>query len=201
MLQRETSPSVGVLKMNARDVWLGGWLCLIGALSPYQVACAQCVRDVFLALGSSAPPPVNSVNPVNNSDAAADAKKTGRVGGLTTLTEAQILALPSRVIVTETDWTPVSRFEGPLLRDVLRLHPGESGDLNVFALNQYAVTIPMSDLDKYSPILAYSRDGERLKRSDFGPLFIVYPRDQYAELRTSKMAARMAWQVCRIDVQ
>ena len=199
VFRRDASPSSGVLKMNARDVWLGGWFCVCGALSPFQVAHTQCVRDVFLALGS--PEPVL----VNNSRAAADPQHTGQTdrnaGELTALTEAQILALPTRVIVTETDWTPVSRFEGPLLRDVLKLRHGASGDLTVLALNQYAVTIPMSDLDKYSPILAHTRDGARLKRSDFGPLFIVYPRDQYAELRSSRMAARMAWQVCRIDVQ
>jgi len=73
--------------------------------------------------------------------------------------------------------------------------------LNVFALNQYAVSIPMSDLDEYNPILlALTRDGVRMKQSDFGPMFIVYPRDQYDELRAPIMTARMAWQVCRIDV-
>ena len=117
------------------------------------------------------------------------------------MTEAQILALPVSVIVTATDWTPVSRFEGPLLREVLKLKAGRAQTLRVYALNDYAITIPVSDLDKYAPILAHTRNGVRMKRSDFGPLFIVYPRDQRPELRAPSMAARMAWQVCRIDVE
>ncbi|MEO5736138.1 MAG: hypothetical protein ABIQ82_01630, partial [Variovorax sp.] len=115
-------------------------------------------------------------------------------------TEAQILALPVSVLVTATDWTPVSRFEDPLLGDVLRLKAGQAQTLRVYALTDYAITIPVSDLEKYTPILAHTRNGVRVKRSDFGPLFIVYPRDQNPELRASRMSARMAWQVGRIDV-
>lgn len=192
--------------MNAREVRLGSLFFVLGILSPFQVAGAQCMRDVFLVLGSStsiqdpSKRPLDNVPPISADKPAADQLQAGRDAGVTLLTEAQILGLPAKLIVTETDWTPVSRFEGPLLRDVLKLRPGASGDLTVYALNQYAVSIPMSDLDKYSPILAHTRDDVRLKRSDFGPLFVVYPRDQYSELRTSKMAARMAWQVCRINV-
>ena len=84
---------------------------------------------------------------------------------------------------------------------MLGIGPRQSGALNVLALNRYGVKIPLSDLDKFKPILAYAQNGVRLQRDDFGPLFIVYPRDRYSELRTPSMAARMAWQVCRIDVE
>ncbi|WP_409054102.1 molybdopterin-dependent oxidoreductase [Variovorax sp. GrIS 2.14] len=118
------------------------------------------------------------------------------------MTEAQVLALPVATIETGTDWTEgVSRFEGPLLSDVLGLGPGRAGAISVVALNHYGVTIPLSDLFKFKPILAYAQNGVRLQPDDFGPLFIVYPRDRYSELRTPSMAARMAWQVCRIDVE
>lgn len=172
--------------MSARDVWLGNCACVIGLLAAPQAADAQCVKDVFLALGGSSP--VSSPS----GPLAAEVRP---------VSEAEILALPVKLIVTATDWTPVSRFEGPLLRDVLKLRTSARGNLAVFSLNQYAVTLPMSDLDKFAPILAHTRDGVRLKRSDFGPLFIVYPRDQFKELASPKMAARMAWQVCRIDVE
>lgn len=192
--------------MNAREVRLGSLFFVLGVLSPFSVADAQCMRDVFLVLGTSTSTKDPSKQPSEKTPLSSGDKpateqlQAGSDPGVALLGEAQILALPVKLIVTETDWTPRSRFEGPLLRDVLELRPGASGGLNVYALNQYAVSIPMSDLDKYSPILAHTRDGVRLKRSDFGPLFVVYPRDQFAELRTSKMAARMAWQVCRIDV-
>ena len=180
--------------MNAR-LWLGSVMCVILSLALPGTASAQCVRDVFLALGGPAP---GSAKPKTTMPQTAKPDTTAEV---VSASEAQILALPVVQIVTATDWTPLSRFEGPLLRDVLNLRTGPPGDLRVFALNQYAVTIPMSDLDSFSPILALTRDGVRLKRSDFGPLFIVYPRDQYSELRSPMMAARMVWQVCRIDVE
>jgi hypothetical protein len=56
-------------------------------------------------------------------------------------------------------------------------------------------------MPQYAPILAHTRDGSRMSRSDFGPLFIVYPRDRFPALRAPIMGARMAWQVCRIDVE
>ena len=188
--------------MNARDVGLGHWACVIVMLALSQAASAQCVKDVFLAIGGPTPTVSADGLPAPRSgDAPPVSSHTAAGDQVVRLSEAQILALPTKLIVTATDWTPVSRFEGPLLRDVLKLGTGALGDLHVFALNQYAVTIPMSDLDQFAPILAHTRDGVRLKRRDFGPLFIVYPRDRFKALESPKMAARMAWQVCRIDVE
>lgn len=202
VLARDPPPPRKVLKMNARDVWLGNWACVIVMLAAPPAADAQCVRDVYLAVGGSSPVLSSSGSPaVVASDPSPAALQNPPAADVVRVSEAQILALPATLIVTATDWTPVSRFEGPLLRDVLKLRPGASGDLHVFALNQYAVTLPMSDLDTFAPILAHTRDGVRLKRSDFGPLFIVYPRDQFKALAAPNMAARMVWQVCRIDVQ
>ncbi len=175
-------PFPEVLKMCARNVWIGHWFWCVAVLPVSTWAAAQCVPDAFLAIGSQRA-------------ASSDA------GAVTQLSETQILALPVSVITTGTDWTDVSRFEGPLLSDVLKLKPGPTGNLQVLALNQYGATVPASDLDRFGPILAHTRDGVRMKRSDFGPLFIVYPRDRYRELRAPNMAARMVWQVCRIDVE
>ena len=198
--------------MSAREGFLGSWVLagLLISLSPS--ASAQCERDVFLALGglSSPPSPSKVVSPSAGA-LASPAPLSSRpsnsaateltAGEAARFTETQILSLPVSVIVTATDWTPVSRFEGPLLSDVLKLKASPAQTLRVYALNDYAITIPVSDLEKYAPILAHTRNGVRMKRSDFGPLFIVYPRDQYPELRAPSMAARMAWQVCRIDVE
>ena len=179
--------------MCARNPWVSGWFWCVALLPMSMMAAAQCAPDVFLTIGSQQPAvPIEAPAPPAALLGAA---------AVIRLTEAQILSLPVSVITTGTDWTSVSRFEGPLLSDVLKLPPGRTGHLEVLALNRYGVTIPVSDLARYSPILAHTRDGVRMKRSDFGPLFIVYPRDRYRELRAPNMAARMVWQVCRIDVE
>ncbi|WP_371436629.1 oxidoreductase [Polaromonas sp.] len=175
-------PFSEVIKVCARNVSIRLRLWCFALLPVSTLAAAQCVPDAFLAMGSQ--------------HAASS-----EAGTVTQLSETQILALPVAVITTGTDWTAVSRFEGPLLSDVLKSKPGQTGNLQVLALNQYGATVPASDLDRFGPILAHTRDGVRLKRSDFGPLFIVYPRDRYRELRAPNMAARMVWQVCRIDVE
>jgi hypothetical protein len=116
--------------------------------------------------------------------------------------EEALAQLPSRVIVTSTDWTPVSTFEGPLLSEVLKGVGAAGKTLRMQALDDYAMRIPWSDADRYGVILARSRNGIKLRPHDFGPLFLIYPRDQYAgELNTSMTRAKFIWQLCRIDVE
>jgi hypothetical protein len=202
--------------MSAREVFFGGWILSATLILLPLSSLAQCDHDVPLALGGHASTPSSQAglpSPGGIAPSEPPAAPSSKVSGASAIdiaqgvpvrvTEAEILALPISAIVTATDWTPVSRFEGPLLSEVLKLKPAQAQTqtLHVYALNDYAITIPVSDIEKYAPILAHTRDGVRMKRSDFGPLFIVYPRDRYRELRTPSMVARMAWQVCRIDVE
>ena len=174
-------------------------------LSSPDATLAQCLPGAFLTVGRQAVPVAttrSSSLPTAAASTAAQAGDAAQHAGVVQLTEAQVLALPVVTIETGTDWTgEVRRFEGPLLSDVLGVAPGQSGVLSVLTLNHYGVKIPLSDLVKFRPILAYAQNGGRLERDDFGPSFIVYPRDRYSELRTPSMAARMACQVCRIDAE
>jgi hypothetical protein len=167
--------------MNARDSIVATSLMVVLALGAPTTAAAQCARDAFLAV--SGPPP------------------TGEQRSVVELTEAQLMALPVSTITTATEWTPVSRFDGPLLSDVLKLAAVQGRVLRVFALDDYSISIPWSDLAQYGVILAHTRDGERMTRRRFGPLFVIYPRDKFAALQTPTMGARFIWQVCRIDVE
>lgn len=167
--------------MNARDTIMAATLAYALAIGAPTIATAQCVRDAFLAV--SGPPPAGAQRRV------------------VALTEAQLMALPVATITTSTEWTPVSRFDGPLLNDVLELAGARGKTLEIFAADDYSISIPWSDLARYGVILAHSRDGERMTRRRFGPLFVVYPRDKFPALQTPTMGARFIWQVCRIDVE
>jgi hypothetical protein len=167
--------------MNAQHWIMAMFLMFAWAFGAPTIASAQCMRDAFLSV--SAPTP------------------TGVQRQVAELTEAQLMALPTSTITTSTEWTPVSRFEGPLLSDVLKLAAVQGRVLRVFALDDYAISIPWSDLPQYGVILAHTRDGERMTRRRFGPLFVIYPRDKFAALQTPTMGARFIWQVCRIDVE
>lgn len=119
-----------------------------------------------------------------------------------TFNEAQILALPKASITTATEWSPLGRFEGPLLKDVLKSAGAEGKTLRMSALNGYVVSVPVTDLEDYPVILAHSLDGKKLARHRWGPLFVIYPRDEHPdELKTPTAQAKFIWQLCRIDVE
>ena len=168
--------------MNARH-WIVALLVVVAlAVGLPTSAAAQCVRDAFLTIGSPA-------------------AATGAGQASVHLTEAQLLALPISTITTSTEWTPLSRFDGPLLSDVLKLAPVQGKMLHIFALDDYSISIPWSDMAQYGVILAHTQDGQRMSRRRFGPLFVIYPRDKFASLQTPTTVAKFIWQVCRIDVE
>jgi hypothetical protein len=102
---------------------------------------------------------------------------------------------------TSTAWTegtPV--FDGVLLSDLLKAVGAKGDTLTAVALNDYKVDVPISDFTKFPVILAYKMNGEILKVRDKGPLWIIYPQDQYAELKTKQTQNKWVWQVKEIQI-
>jgi len=111
-------------------------------------------------------------------------------------------ALPQHEIRTSTPWTDgVSTFEGPLLCDLLAGLGAKGTELRARALNDYVVDIPIADCQRYPVILALKRDGKSLSRRDMGPIWIVYPRDDFPELRLETINARWVWQLIELEVR
>lgn len=111
-------------------------------------------------------------------------------------------ALPAVTIETHTSVTDgVKRFEGFLVRDLLKSLGAAGKVIRASAINDYTVEIPMSDLERFDVIVAHSMDGEPLSPHDKGPLWIVYPRDQHPELQDIRYDYRWVWQLNVLDVQ
>jgi hypothetical protein len=109
--------------------------------------------------------------------------------------------LPQSGFETGTPWTTgVSRFDGPLLRDVLTVAGTRGTKVTAVALNDYKVIIPLEDLDRYRVIVAIKRNGEYMPVRDKGPLWIVYPLDSDSNLQSPIIHARMIWQLKTITV-
>lgn len=103
-------------------------------------------------------------------------------------------------IRTSTPWTDgVPEFEGVLVSRVIDYLGGKGSTMVVTALNDYRVEIPMEDLQRYPVLFALSMNGQRLTPRDKGPIWIVYPRDQFAELRGEKARTRSVWQLKNIE--
>ncbi len=110
-------------------------------------------------------------------------------------------ALPKRTIVTGNDFSDGEvAYRGPLVRDVLaRLALDRSETVRLLAANDYAIDIPTSDFVTYDVILAMEADGHALSLRDLGPLWLMYPISDHAELRDPAYSSRLIWQVIRIE--
>ena len=111
-------------------------------------------------------------------------------------------ALPQHSFTTRTPWfdRPV-QFTGPLLADVLAAVKAQGGSIRASAINDYTITIPMADASAHQIIVARLLDGKPMAVRDKGPLFVIYPFDSDAALRTSVYYERSIWQLKSLDVQ
>lgn len=128
---------------------------------------------------------------------------TGEVtGGTIELDRKALNALPQVTVETSTVVTDgMHSFTGFLMRDLLEQVEAEGEQVIATALNDYVVEIPMADFYDFKVIVAYSMDGESLHRSDKGPLWIVYPRDEHEVLQDIRYDYRWVWQLSRLEVQ
>lgn len=111
-------------------------------------------------------------------------------------------ALPVARLETSTAVTDgVRSFEGFLMRDLLA-HVDASGDtVTATALNNYVIDFDAREFDRFDVVVAYRMDGEPLRPSDKGPLWIVYPRDQHTELQDIRYDYRWVWQLMRLEIR
>ena len=116
--------------------------------------------------------------------------------------EAMLAVLPPAALETTTVVTDgVRRFDGFLMRDLLALVGAEGDMVTATALNDYVIDIPVADFERFDVLVATHMDGERLLPSDLGPLWIIYPRDDHAELQDIRYDYRWVWQLVRLDVE
>ena len=115
---------------------------------------------------------------------------------------AMLERLPQHSFVTRTPWYSTPRkFTGPLLRDVLSACGAMGSNLRATALNDYRVDLPFEDTQRFDVLLARLLDDKPMAVRDKGPLFIIYPFDSSAELRTTVYFSRSAWQLKSLEVQ
>jgi hypothetical protein len=114
------------------------------------------------------------------------------------LTAADLAALPQHRIVTGTEFTDgPTTFSGPLARDVLA-PPRGATVVVLSAVNDYSVEAPVEDFRDYDVIMATSMNGTPLSRRDKGPIWLMYPLDDHAELADPVYVNRLIWQLDRV---
>jgi hypothetical protein len=118
-------------------------------------------------------------------------------------TEADLLSLPQVTIRTRTEFTDgVVEFVGPLVRDAIAfIEIGAATTVHLVAANDYAIDIPLGDFTDYDVILALRTNGERLTIRDKGPIWLMYPLDDHAELQDPMYNNRLIWQLTVIELR
>ncbi len=111
-------------------------------------------------------------------------------------------ALGMKKIRTSTPWTEgVSVFEGVLVRDLLAAVGASGKVVRATAINDYGVSIPISDFTEHEVILALKINGKYMRVRDKGPLWIIYPLDDHPQLKEPVIFERSIWQLNKITVK
>ncbi len=113
----------------------------------------------------------------------------------------ELEALPQATVRTENEFADgMVTYRGPLVRDVLaKLGLDKLEQVRFIAANDYYVDVPNKDFTDYDAILAMEANGEKLSRREKGPLWLMYPISDHAELKDPIYLRRLIWQVVRIE--
>lgn len=153
------------------------------------------IAAVFIGLAAAGASAGDAILTVSGRIANAPA------GGVVTFDRAALEALPRVSFRTTTIWTEGEHeFSGVSLHELLKAVGAEGSALKALALNNYSVSIPVSDAVEGGPIIADRMDGAEMSVRDKGPLWVIYPYDGNPDYRTETVYSRSIWQLDRLEV-
>lgn len=128
--------------------------------------------------------------------------KETNVGAEAHLDRALLYSIGLKKLATSNQYEPgIHNYEGIMLQDLLSFLGASGTTLVATALDGYSVEIPVHDAERYPVILAMKSNGVPMAVRDKGPIWIIYPIDQFKELKDQKYSARSIWQLKQLDVQ
>ncbi|MDH2432915.1 molybdopterin-dependent oxidoreductase [Pokkaliibacter sp. MBI-7] len=130
---------------------------------------------------------------------------TGTDARVHELSLSQLEAMPQVSYTTRLPEVPggetASTWQGVRLSELARLTGSSAKTLTLWALDDYSVVIPATDLAAYEPIVALRRDGQLIPIESLGPMIVVYPLDDHQELLTQEYYNRTIWQLRSISLE
>lgn len=115
---------------------------------------------------------------------------------------AMLEALPAETIITKTPWTTgETEFTGVRMSVLMEYVGADDSNISLTALDEYTVDVVDPEFDEYPILLAYKVNGDYMSVRELGPLWVMYPFDDYPVLVTSTNNARCVWQLTRILVR
>ena len=132
----------------------------------------------------------------------------GRAGAAPVVLDLEAIdALPQSSFETATIWTDeVQSFSGVPVALLLE-HAGladaigrQDRTLQLVALNDYRVEIPLDEVTMEVPIVATRIDERTVSIRDKGPYWLIYPFDDDARYRSEEIYKRSIWQLAQMIV-
>ena len=124
------------------------------------------------------------------------------VGDAAHFDRAMLAALGDAQIDTTTIWTEgVKRFRGAPIRALFDAVGAEGDSVLALAHGDYRVSIPIAELLRYDVLLALDMDGSPLTTRTKGPVWLIFPRDEYEELQSDATDVLMVWYLKRFTVK
>lgn len=148
---------------------------------------------LIVTLGLSAPVQSDTSISLNISSPSSDAPLV--------LSLKELDAMPQVSFTTSTIWTDGDVvFSGVPLKTLLEDVAGDGTAVEMIALNDYKVAMPLSELEEGAPLVATRMNGEVMSVRDKGPFWVVFPYDADAKYQTETTYSYSIWQLNRLEV-
>ena len=109
--------------------------------------------------------------------------------------------MPITEFTTTTNWTNGPQtFTGVALLTLLETVGIVSGQVDMFAINDYSIRMSVDESTNDGAIIAYMMNGKTMTARDKGPLWLVYDYDSDPKYRTETVYSRSIWQLDRIVI-
>ena len=123
-------------------------------------------------------------------------------GESTSFDLALLEMLPRTSFSTKTPWYSTPRkFTGVLFRDLLEAIGSQATSVRAIALNDYRVDIPVDELVQNGAMIAWLLDDQPMPVREKGPLVIMFPFSERAELRNAVHYSRAVWQLRKLELR
>ena len=117
------------------------------------------------------------------------------------LTLDDLKSRPRAEFATTTIWTSGEQtFSGVWMHALLHDLGISDGKVDLVALNDYRISVPVSEFQQGGALLAYERNGMPMAVRENGPLWLVYDYDSDPKYRSESFYARSVWQLDRMII-
>lgn len=188
--------------MHNRQQWI------VPALVLFIGGCATDAKfnDVYTQI---TPPQLQAGQPIPLPNSEPILKVTGRLGN-TNQDDHIIMDRQTIESLGLVEYSVLDLFEqqnhifrGVLMRDLLDLWQVDSQatTLNLKALNDYNIQVPIIWLKQYPVLFALQQDGENMQSDYRGPAMLVFPYQQFPSVSEFAEESYWIWQIAEINVQ